>query len=140
MRRYLIIANQTLMSAQLRDTLIARNDTDDCEFHIVVPATRSRGSAIWTEGRAIAHARHALDDGIRYFDHLGTAATGEVGDENPILAVSDVLQRTRFDAIIISTLPPGISRWLKRDLPHRLARRFGLPVTHVSASRLTPVS
>lgn len=36
-----------------------------------------------------------------------------------------------FDEVILSTLPPGVSRWLKQDLPHRLERHFDIPVTHV---------
>ena len=39
------------------------------------------------------------------------------------------------DEIILSTLPPGISRWLKKDLPHRVEQRFALPVTTVISSR-----
>jgi len=38
-----------------------------------------------------------------------------------------------------STLPPGPSRWLKRDLPHRLEERTGLRVIHVVGSA-EPVS
>jgi hypothetical protein len=44
-----------------------------------------------------------------------------------------VLNRREVDEIILSTLAPGVSKWLKRDLPHRLARRFDLPVIHVIA-------
>jgi hypothetical protein len=42
-------------------------------------------------------------------------------------------------SVILSTLPPGPSRWLGMDLPHRVERRFGVPVTHVvdRASALT---
>jgi hypothetical protein len=35
--------------------------------------------------------------------------------------------------VIISTLSPRFSRWLKLDLPHKLAG-LGLPVTTVTAS------
>jgi len=36
----------------------------------------------------------------------------------------------------VSTLPGGISKWLKLDLPHRVERATGLPVTHVTASEV----
>lgn len=62
---------------------------------------------------------------------LGAVADGEVGDIHPLRAIGDVPAREDFDEIIISTLPQGISRWLKMDLPDRVARRFDLPVTHV---------
>ena len=35
--------------------------------------------------------------------------------------------------MIVVTLPPGFSRWLRRDLPHQVASRVGLPVRHVVA-------
>ena len=45
-----------------------------------------------------------------------------------------MLLREQFDEIILSTLPPGVSRWLKQDLPHRVERDFSLPVSHVIAT------
>jgi hypothetical protein len=36
-----------------------------------------------------------------------------------------------FDENILSTLPPGRSRWLRLDLPSRVRSAFGMPVTHV---------
>ena len=49
------------------------------------------------------------------------------------LAVADAVERQIFDEIIVCTLPSGVSRWIHQDLPHRLARRTGLPVDHVVA-------
>jgi hypothetical protein len=46
-----------------------------------------------------------------------------------------------FDEIVVSTLPGGISRWLKLDFPSRVARATELPVRHVIASESSaPVS
>jgi hypothetical protein len=45
-----------------------------------------------------------------------------------------VLRTHEFDEIILSTLPAGPSRWLRQDLPHRLARVTRIPVTHVIGS------
>ncbi len=134
MHRCLIIANQTISSPRLLAEVLTRRANDDCAFHVLVPATHPHGSAMWTEGQGIAHARAALEHALEHFRAEGIEATGEVGDANPVLAVVDVLNRQGFDEIILSTLPPGVSKWLKRDLPRRLARRFGLPVTHVVAT------
>jgi hypothetical protein len=139
MRRYLIVANQTLTNPHLRNAVLARQMADDCEFHVIVPATRARGTLTWTEGQAVAHARGALEDVLAHFRSDGISAIGDVGDDNPVLAVRDALKQQHFDEIIISTLPPGASRWLKRDLPHRLAQHCALPVTHVTAPRMTAV-
>ena len=132
MRRCLIVANQTLTSPQLLAQVRTRQASDECEFHVLVPATIPHG-VLQIEGQGVANAHVALDNALRTFRDEGIDATGEVGDENPVLAVEDVLNRREVDEIILSTLAPGVSKWLKRDLPHRLARRFGLPVTHVIA-------
>ncbi|HTL87604.1 MAG TPA: hypothetical protein VL856_20640 [Acidimicrobiia bacterium] len=134
MRRCLIVANQTITGSQLLAEVLARSASEEYEFHLLVPASHAHGSAMWSEGQAIAHARVALADGVEHFRSEGIEVTGEIGDENPVLAVDDALRREHFDEIIVSTLPPGVSRWLKRDLPHRLERRFGLAMTHVIAT------
>jgi GABA permease len=134
MPHYLVVANQTLTSRTLLDEIRARHADNDCDFHIVVPATRLHIGATWTEGQAIAHARHVLDYALARFRTEGIDATGNVGDENPVLAVADAFRQWLSDEIIVSTLAPGASKWLKRDLPHRLARRFRVPVTHITES------
>ena len=137
MRRYLIVANRTLAGPVLSDEVLAREAAGECLFHILVPASREHGGAVWTEGKAIAHARSTLEHAITVFGEVGVAVTGEIGDENPLLAVRDVLRDATFDEIIVSTLPAGLSRWLKRDLPRRIEREFGLPVTHLVAAPQT---
>jgi hypothetical protein len=52
-----------------------------------------------------------------------------------VRAIDDVLLDRRYDEIILSTLPPGVSRWLKLDLPRRVEQRFALPVTTVIGAR-----
>ena len=52
---------------------------------------------------------------------------------SPMLAVRDCFVASNtYDAVIVSTLPPGASRWLRQDLPHRLERNYGLPVLQVT--------
>ena len=135
MRRYLVVANQTLLGdpllARIRECLAA----GPCQFHLVVPASHAPGRAVWTEGhdRAVAAAR--LEEGLERFRALGADVAGEVGDARPMDAIRDVmLHAPPFDEIILSTLPPGLSRWLRQDLPHRIQRAFELPMSVVVAS------
>jgi hypothetical protein len=46
-------------------------------------------------------------------------------------AVMDVLRDHTFDEVIVSTLPHGVSHWLRVDLPARVGRVSGLPVHHI---------
>jgi hypothetical protein len=130
-RRYLVVANQTLGGEHLIEKVRQCMEDGPCGFHIVVPATPSGEHLTWTEGEAVAIAQDRLNRALMRFEELGADASGEVGDRNPMLAVEDALRDGQFDEIILSTLPPGVSRWLKLDLPSRVASHFGLPVTHL---------
>jgi hypothetical protein len=131
MRRYLVVGNQTLRSARLLRELRTLTAVGPCSFHLVVPATNPHAHAFWTEGEAHAVALDRLGEAIAHFAERGIVVTGHVGDGNPIAAVTDALLRDEFDAVVVSTLPPGLSRWIHQDLPRRLERRMALPVRHV---------
>lgn len=133
MRRYLVVANQTLGGEDLAAAVRSRHQQEPARFHVVVPATHPQDQATWTEGEARANAERQLETALKRFRQLGVDVDGEVGDESPLQAIGDAVAAETYDEIILSTLPPGVSRWLKQDLPHRVERSFGLPVTHVTA-------
>ena len=131
MRRYLVVANQTLASEPLVAAIRELNRAGPCAFHLVVPITPPRDH-VWTEGEARAVAAERLEAAVERLSALGVEADGEVGDVSPMLAIEDAIREGGpFEAIVLSTLPPGMSRWLKLDLPHRVESAFGLRVTHV---------
>jgi len=131
MHRYLVVANRTLAGSHLFEQLSELARHDRSSFHVVVPAEPPRNRA-WTESEARSIATARLEQALARFATLDADVDGEVGDADPALAVEDVLLRGEmFDAIVLSTLPPGPSRWLRLDLPHRLEGRTGLRVIHV---------
>jgi hypothetical protein len=99
-------------------------------FYIVVPATPP-ADHVWTEGEAQGIAQVRLERALARFRALGADVDGEVGDGNPLLAIEDAMRELQFDEIILSTLPPGPSKWLKLDLPNRVRTRFDIVVTHL---------
>ena len=130
MGKYLIVANQTLATDQLTDKIRQLCAEGPCTFHVVVPATHAKDHASYTEGHDHALAETRLEAALERFRSIGAEADGEVGDAKAFLAVRDcLLADGTYDGVIVSTLPLGISRWLKQDLPHRLERTFGLPIT-----------
>jgi cell pole-organizing protein PopZ len=131
MRRYLVVANQTLGGEHLAETIRACLASGPAAFHIVVPATEPRDHAVWTEGEARGLAHRRLEVALTRFRQLGADVDGEVGDQSPLQAIVDAMGGAKFDEIILSTLPPGLSRWLRQDLPHRVERQFDVPVRHV---------
>lgn len=145
-RRYLVVANQTLPSPGLAELIMEKASIGPSEFHVLVPegplpvvvhdpadglaphlAPVDDGARL----RALGEADERLDAFRHRFAHLGPRLSGEVGLGDPLTAVHRVMGRSSFDEIIVSTLPIGISRWVGMDLPSRLERSFNLPVTHL---------
>src|SRR5438105_13756193 len=78
-------------------------------------------------------AQSVLDAALpKLSEAAGHDVTGSLGDSEPLMAIHDAINLGHYDEIIISTLPLGVSRWLKLDLVSK-ARALGLPVTHVQA-------
>jgi hypothetical protein len=134
MRRYMVVAHQTLGSPELLDAMRDRLAEGPCTFHLVVPVLHGGQGLTWTEGKARTAAAERLEEARLRFIAEGLAVSGEVGDAHPVDAVRDVLVREgddAFDGVIVSTLPHAISKWLKFDSPNRIHRNTGLPVFHV---------
>ncbi|MCL4115039.1 UNVERIFIED_CONTAM: hypothetical protein GTU68_008282 [Idotea baltica] len=144
-RRFLIVANQTLANTALTEMVGAKLTGEQAEFHVVVPqsapsvlhadpatgligpgahtmVSESRRAAREEGERRLASFKATLGD-------LGHQVSGEVMLNDPMSAARTVLARSSFDEIIISTLPSGMSRWLKLDFPSRIERALNLPVT-----------
>ncbi len=145
MRRCLIVANQTLTTDTLSAAVERQIAAEPHEFYVVAPATPLRDEidapAAYAElgpppaDRAYALARQRLDRALDHLRSLGATVDGEVGDPDPLEAVRVALGHFAADEILVSTLPRGLSQWLRRDLPARLRKGCGIPVTHLVAER-----
>lgn len=132
MRRYLVVANQTLKRPELTEKIRACMDAGPCEFFLLVPATRTHGPLRWTPADATAVARRRLEGALERFRALGADVIGEVGDPSPVVAIGALLRRRSFDSLILSTLPVGPSQWLRCDVPARIQQLFNIPVELVT--------
>jgi len=132
-KRILMVANQTAAGSHLKSEVRKRLEKGPCSFTLLVPATPPREHAVWTDEEAYELAGKRLGVAMEGLAGLGAEIRGVVGDPSPMEAIGDELIATRYDEIILSTLPPGASRWLKQDLPHRVERRYNIPVTHLSS-------
>jgi hypothetical protein len=124
--RVLVVANVTATSQELLDALLEREQRGPIDVTLLMPATR-----IGFSGREEAAER--LDQALERWHEAGLTAQGVVGDTDPVVAVHEAWDPRAFDEVIVSTLPGTSSKWLKFDLPHRVAQITSLQVAHVTA-------
>src|SRR5215213_5643701 len=116
MRRYLIVANQTLGGDQLSAKLAECMRAGPCRFYLVAPVTQTEASDQWAAGgldggvvpgaykiaRALAAGR--LKQELARLQEAGAEADGEVVDPNPVDAIRKLASREEVDEVIVSTL------------------------------------
>jgi hypothetical protein len=140
MSRYLIVMHQTALSPNLQRAVRALVAEDPAaEFAVLVP--EALGVPLTWEGETVDVARQRAEAAKTLLEETAQARVFRtaVGTPEPLQAITDELQtQPGYDTLVICTLPPGVSRWLKLDLMHRAERKFGLRVMHVVAEAPAP--
>jgi hypothetical protein len=131
--RVLVVAHKTAATKPLLDAVRARAQRGPAEFTLLVPnAAHGLHKVVDPQDQGASEAQQVIDGAL---PALSEAAGGEVqsivGDPDPVAAVHDAINLHSFDEVIISTLSARLSRWLKLDLPSKVAG-MGLPVTTVT--------
>jgi hypothetical protein len=134
MASVLVVAHQTAATTPLLEAVKERAERGPASFHLVVPRQpHGLAKVLDPEEYGEEEARRVLADALPKLSAVvGEEVTGNIGDSEPLAAIQDAVNLGSYDEIIISTLPLGVSRWLKLDLISK-ARALGLPVTHVLA-------
>jgi hypothetical protein len=117
--RVLVVANRTATTPALLQEVERRARERATTFTLLIPDPPRSDHADWSPDVALALLERAAG---------GRVAMLRGGGEEPFEVVSRVVDEGDYDEIIISTLPPRFSRWLKRDLPRRV-EELGLPVS-----------
>jgi len=118
----LVVANQTADSDELVSALSARSERGPTQFTLLLPAL---------PGASPDQSEQRVAEALERLRAAGLEVDGEVGDSNPLTAVQEAWDPSKYDEILVSTLPTGTSKWLQIDLPHRVERITGMQVQHV---------
>ena len=117
-KRILVIANETVGGQALREQIRQRSEGFRAEVLVVTPALNSPLRHFVSDvDAAREQARERLEASLRRLREAGIEAHGEVGDDEPLQA--------------ISTHPEGRSHWLERGVVTGARERFEVPITHV---------
>lgn len=137
--RVLVLANQTVDSDELLAELNRIGVDQETEYLVVVPVSAVDTGAAATHGpRDVAEATEQaaierLETTLAALRSGNGSAEGELGDERPLRALTDAVEKFGPDQIVISTLSPEFSAWQRVDLVDRARAQFEIPVTHVVA-------
>jgi hypothetical protein len=131
--RVLVVAHKTAATEPLLEAVRARAARGPARFSLLVPnSAHGLHKVVDAEDQGAGEAQEVLDQALpKLSEAAGSEVEGIVGDPDPSAAVQDAVNLRGFDEIIISTLSPKVSRWLKLDLPSKISGT-GLPVTTVT--------
>jgi hypothetical protein len=135
--RVLIVAHRTADSRDLIAAVSRRAAQSGCMFTLLVPAS-ARGLHRVVHPEDTAAAEERLEVALPLLSEAaGADVVGVVGSHDPLAAVRDALHLLGFDEVIVSVLPVGHSRWLRLDLPRKIAA-LGVPVRTVISNSHDP--
>jgi len=123
-RRVLIVANRTAATPTLLNHVKRLATEQPSVFSLLIPDAPRSEHTDWTLELALPLLERAARGKVE----------GLTGAADPFEAISRAVADGGYDEIVISTLPTRVSKWLRRDLPHRV-EALGLPVTVVTPER-----
>jgi hypothetical protein len=141
MSRVLVIANETVDGADLRELLSAHGAT---EVLVVAPALSSR-VRFWVSDIDPARARASirLARSLAGLAGNGIEVAGSIGDSEPLQAIKDCLRVFAADEIVLVTHSEDETHWVEHGLVERARAHFpGFAITHLVAGprRLVPAA
>jgi hypothetical protein len=139
--RVLVVAHKTAATQPLLDAVRERAQRGPSTFTLLVPtATHGLHKVVDPEDQDAGEAQAVINHAVPLLsESAGTPVEALVGDADPGAAIQDAINLHGFDEVIISTLSPRLSRWLKLDLPSKVSG-LGLPVTTVTPADVPATS
>jgi hypothetical protein len=132
--RVLVVAHKTAATPALLEAVRERAARGPAQFTLLVPnAAHGLHVVIDAEDQDSSEAEQVVELAVPLLEEAaGGHVDSMIGDPSPMNAIADAINIHGFDEVIISTLPTTVSKWVRLDLPSKVAG-LGLPVTTVTA-------
>ena len=132
-KRALVVADEAIVGEGLRDALLAQLDDGVDSVFVVAPALADSALKHYAADvdRAIPEARERLRETLEQLRATGLEADGEVGDSDPIQAISDEVLKLDPDQVLIVGHRDEDGAFAERGLLEQAQRDLDLPVTEL---------
>jgi hypothetical protein len=131
--RALVVANEAVSGAELRDSLLDQLGRQIGEVFVVSPALTDSGLkyTLGAVDEAIAPAQERLRRTLEELRGAGIEADGEVGDSDPMLAIQDELLEFQPDQVVVVAHRDEDGAFAEKGLLEQVERDLELPVTEL---------
>ena len=132
-KRALIVANDRVAGEQLRSALLEQLEPGTSSVFVVAPALAESAfkHQMGDIDEAIEPAAERLRETLEQLRAAGLDAEGEVGDSDPIQAISDEIEKFHPDQILIVGHRDEEGAFAERGLLEQAQRDLDLPVTEL---------
>jgi hypothetical protein len=129
-KRALVVANEKVSGERLVSAVLGHLGDGAEEVFVVAPALADSAldHIMGDVDAAIPAARERLETTLREFHQAGVEARGEVGDSDPIQAISDEIVKFDPDQILVVAHRDEESAFAEKGLLEQAERDFDLPV------------
>jgi hypothetical protein len=135
-KRALVVANEKIAGDQLVHSVVEHLGGGVEEVFVVAPALADSAldHIMGDVDKAIPVARERLETTLREFEETGVKARGEVGDSDPIQAISDEIVKFAPDQILVIAHRDEEGAFAEKGLLEQAERDFDLPVVELVVS------
>jgi len=135
--RALVVANEQVAGSELRDSLVRHLGDEIGQVFVVAPALADSGLkyVLGDVDDAIPPAEDRLRRTLEELRRAGIEAYGEVGDSDPIQAISDEIVKFDPDQVLVVAHRDEDGFFAERGLLEQAQRDLDLPVTEIVVDR-----
>jgi hypothetical protein len=135
-RRALVVANEAVAGGELRDSLLDHLGNEVSWVFVVCPALASSAieHLMGDVDSAIGRAEERLQQTLEVLREAGLNASGEVGDSDPIQAISDEIIKFEPDEILVIGHRDADGAFAEKELLEQAQRNFEMPVVELVVS------
>lgn len=135
-KRALVVADEKIGDGQLVQSVLAHLGSGVEEVFVVAPALAGSGldHIMGDVDAAIPAARRRLESTLHAFEEAGVEARGEVGDSDPIQAISDEIVKFDPEQILVVAHREKEGAFAEKGLLEQAERDFDLPVVELVVS------